>query len=395
MSKKNIITGLDIGSHNIKMVSAIRDQNNFETIKLTEAVSAEVRKGVVVDVSKVANLVEKMILKTEKKIDQKLDSLYLSINGSHLSCFFSPGVVSVSRADQKISQADKQRVLENCKILPLKSNQNKIIDIFPRGFTVDRENAVKDPVGLQGSRLEAEIMAVCGFSPYVENSVKTVLNNGLDVNQCLPAPIASAKAVLTAEDKEAGVLAIDVGASTTGIAVYEEGKLVHTKVFPIGSRNITYDIAIYFKIDVETAEKIKVEFGDLLSAKSKKIKVEGKEGEVSFSKAELKKVIEARIFEILKLIKRELKSIEKDSLLPAGVVLTGGGSKMSGLKELTKKELKLATRVGYPSYFGDEDPSFSNVYGLILRGMEEKVEEETFFSKILKIIKRVIKVFIP
>ncbi len=399
MNKKIILTGLDIGSHSIKMVSLVKNRGdkNFETIKIFEPISSQVRKGVVINVAETSKIIEKIIERMEKKIGEKIPEVYLSINGSHLSCFYSPGVVSVSRADQKISQEDIDRVLQNCKILPLKSNQNKIIDIFSKGFTVDGESKVKDPVGLKGSRLEAEITAVCGFSPYVDNSINTVLNSGLDIGRLLPSPIASANSVLTQEEKEAGCLLIDIGACTTGIAVYEEGNLIHTKVFPIGSRNITYDIAIYFKIDVETAEKIKIEYGDLLFGKDKKIKIEGKEDEVSFSKKDLKKVIEARINEVLKLIKNELKEINKESLLPGGIILTGGGSQMSGLKEITKKELKLSTRVASATSFGEEDPCFSVVWGLISETMKEDEEasESFFFLKIKNLFKKIIKIFTP
>ncbi|MDD5606469.1 MAG: cell division protein FtsA [Candidatus Pacebacteria bacterium] len=395
MSKKNILTGLDIGSHSIKMISVFKKpgSNDLELIKTTEPISSEVRKGVVIDVSGVAKKIEKMVSTIEEKVDQKLESVYLAINGSHLSCFFSPGVVSVSRADQKISQEDVERVLQNCKILPLKSNQNKIINIFSRGFNVDQEGKVKDPVGMQGLRLEAEIIAVCGFSPYLDNSVNSVINGNLDVEQCFPAPVASANAVLTEQDKEAGVLVIDIGACTTSLAVFEEGNLVHTKVFPVGSRNITHDIAVYFKIDIETAEKIKTEFGDLLSLKDQRIKVQTQEESVSFSKKELKKVIEARLLEILRLVKQELKLIDKNSL-PAGVVLTGGGSQMSGLKELAKKEFKLATRIGLVSQIND--PSFSTAWGLILEAQKEQEDEaDNFFLKIIGKFKKLIKIFTP
>lgn len=405
MPRPQIITGLDIGTNSIKMLSVAKrsKEGEPEVLSQHQEISFGVRKGVVIDVNKVAEIIASLAEKNKQDCERKIEMVYASIGGGHISCTFSHGLISVSRADRKISEEDIERVLQNAQIFPLSGNK-EIIEIFPSEYLVDGEKGIKEAVGLEGVRLEVNILALCGFSPYLKNSTQAILNSGIQSNYLIFSPLASARAVLTPREKELGVLLLDIGAGTTNLVVFEEGGLIHTAVLPVGSANITSDIAICLKTDIDIAEKIKLEFGTCdTSQKSskdeKKIKIEGEEL-LSFSKKTLHEIIEARVSEIFEFVNKELKKIARQELLPAGVVLTGGGAKLPGIKQLAKKELKLPCRIGVPRGFPPslEDPVFSVVCGLILEGMDTEGESESssiIRSGLKNNLKKLFKIFIP
>lgn len=408
MPKPHIITGLDIGSGTIKLLSVSRKagEKDFNILGYVKEASFGIRKGVVVDASKVAEIISSLVQRVKEETNQKIDNVYASIDGGHISCTCSHGLVSVSRADRKISEEDIDRVIQAAKTFSLPSNK-EIIDIFPKEFIVDGEKGIKEVAGMEGVRLEADVLILYCFSPYLKNSSQAILNSGLEINDLIPAPLASARAVLTPREKELGVVVLDIGAGTTGMAAFEEGGLIDVAIFPIGSGHITNDIAICLKTDIDTAEKIKLEFGSCRFSSSKmkkfnknerKIKIEGEEP-LAFSQKMLTEIIEARVCEIFHLVNKELKKVSSQGLLPAGVVLTGGGAKMPGIRELAKKELKLPCRIGSPRGFLSlqEDPSLSTVCGLIMQ--ETEVEESGIYPSSIGIIKdkvkKIFKIFIP
>jgi len=362
-----------------------------------------VRKGVVINVHNVSEIIENLVKKVKQDCGRKIEGVYASIGGCHIFCTSSRGLVSVSRADQRISEEDIERVLQNAQSFSLPANK-EILDIFPREFIVDDEGGVKEAVGMQGMRLETDVLVLCGFSPYLKNSTQAILNSDLRVNYSTPSPLAAARAVLTPREKELGVVILDIGAGTTSLAVFEEGSLIHVAIFPIGSGSITSDIAICLKTDIDVAEKIKLEFGSChAAAKShtdeKKIKIEGEEP-IIFSKKTLTDIIGARVSEIFSLANKELKKISRQNLLPAGVVLTGGGAKLPGIKELARKELKLPCRIGFPQGFPSfsEDSSLSVLCGLVLEGAEAEGGPEGPGPRaggVINKIKKFFRIFVP
>jgi len=407
MAKPYIVTGLDIGSGFIKMlaVSKKSPEDDFEIVGFAQAPSLGVRKGVVIDTQKVSRIISSLTEKINQDSGSSIEGVYAGFGGSHVFCTSSRGLVSVSRADQKISEEDIDRVLKAAKAISFSPNK-EIIEVMPKEFIVDGESGVKEALGMQGVRLEAEALILCGFSPYLKNSTNTILNSGLQVNDLILSPLASARAVLGQREKELGVCVLDIGAGTTDMAVFEEGSLIHTAIFPVGSGHITNDIAICLKTDIDTAEKIKLEFGscgvDSKKGKEKKIKMglnDESDGEEAlfFSKKELNSIIEARVIEIFDLTNKELKNISKQGMLPAGVVLTGGGAKLPGIKELAKKYLKLPCRIGVSkiSYNFQEDPSLSALYGLILEGVEAEGPVPAFGKGLKDKFRRMFRVFIP
>ena len=411
MAKPYIITALDIGSGSVKILSVLKKpgEQDFEILGQAQKTSYGIRRGVIIDVLKVAEVIVSLIRKVEQSCGKKIDNVYASVGGGHIFCTPSHGLVSVSRADQKISGEDIDRVLQAAQTFPLPSNK-EILETFPKEFIVDGEGGIKEAIGMQGVRLEADVLVLCGFSPYIRNSSKTILSSGLQINDLIPAPLASSRAVLTPREKELGVCVLDIGAGTTGISVFEEGSLIHAAIFPVGSGHITNDIAVCLKTDIDTAERIKIEFGTCrglfsqgkkLGKTEKRIKLEGEE-QLVFSKKMLAEIIEARVSEIFDLANKELKKISRQAQLPAGVVLTGGGAKIPGIRELAKKELKLPCRIGVPlglSAF-DQDSSLSTLYGLVLEGMdvEEEGERERYpgiGGRVGSFFKKIFRIFIP
>ena len=335
MASGNIVTGLDIGTYSIKALVAQRKGKDWEVLSYAEIPSFGLRKGAVVSVEETSKNMQMIMSGVEKDCNRRINSVFVNIGGSHLYVTPSDGIISVSRADQRISREDVERVLQATKAINIPHNE-EVLDVFVREYIIDDQKGIKQPEGLTGIRLEAKVLLLCYFQPYFTNLTQAVLNSKLQINDVIPSPLAAANAVLTPQQKELGVALIDIGAATTSLAVFEEGELIHLAVFPIGSANITNDIAIGLKTEVAIAESIKKQHGTCMFAKTekdkkdqsrKKIEVFDKSSSLNFTKKNLVDIIEPRVSEILDLIQKELKKINRQELLPGGIVLTGGGAK--------------------------------------------------------------------
>jgi len=406
MARNFNITGIDIGTGETKVLVARKKakEEKLEVLAGVKESSSGVRKGVVISPEEAAKVIKICLAGADRSLGKKINSAYVNIGGSHIFSNFSRGLVSVSRADRKISQEDVSRVIQAAQAISFSSNK-EILEVFPKEFIVDGDKGVKEPLETEGVRLEVEALILGGFSPYLKNLTKTVLNSGIHIDDLVITPLASSRAVLTKKEKELGVALVDIGAGTTSIAVFEESSLIHVAILPIGSSYITNDIAIGFKTDIDTAERIKLEFGScLLRSKEKKtrlhqpVKNKIKLDSISFSRKALIKIINARVSEIFSEVNKELKKIFRKDLLPCGVVLTGGGAKMQKIVELAKQEVKLPARIGYPTGFtpSQQDPSLSTVCGLVLLGADLESGESFSFGKgISSRLKKFFKIFIP
>jgi len=409
--KSKVITGLDIGTGSIKILTVQKKKrtSEFEVLGMSQVPSLGIRRGVVINPEETSQTIQSALEELQNFTGQRIDSAYINIGGNHIFTTFSKGVVAVSRADQKISQEDIDRVLQAAQTFSLPSNK-EILDVLPKEFIINGEKGIREPLGLQGIRLEAEILAFCGFSPYVKNLTSAVLNSGLQIDDLTVSTIAAARSVLKPRQKELGVCLLDIGAGTTGLAVFEEGDLIHTTIFPVGSGHITNDIAIGLRTDIDIAERIKLEFGSCpgrekrkktrQARQKKREKIEAIEGELlAFSPKMLNEIIEARVSEIFELANKELKKISRQGKLPAGIILTGGGAKLPKIVDLAKKELKLSCQIGIPGGISglEKDPSLSLVSGLVLRGTDSEEEKgpSLFGSGITSKIKRIFRIFIP
>jgi len=404
MSKKYFVTGLDIGTNNIKMLSVQKtDDQKFEIVSQVQVPSVGVRKGIVINVEETAKSIEQAVSEMQELSNHKIKDVFCGVGGSHIFIISGQGRVAVSRADETVSQEDIDRAVLAAGAVSLPPNK-EIIHTLPKEFVLDGEGGIKDVLGMKGIRLEAHTLLLGGFTPYIKNLTQTVLAADLGISDLILSPMASSRAILTPRQKELGVALVDIGGATTSLAVFEEGSLIHLNVLPIGSSHITNDIAIGLKIDIDLAEKIKLEYGTAIyqsSGKREMINIsEEVEEPISFSKKELAEIIESRLSEIFDLITKDLKSISKNQLLPAGIVLTGGGSKLPKIKDFVKRELKLPVQIGQMSEFTEplEDPAFSVCAGLVLLSQEDYGTEDQSFSSgsgFGSKVKKIFEKFVP
>ena len=416
MSKGNILIGIDIGTSSVKTVIAQKQNDDSKPLILGvgEAPSCGISNGIIVDLEEAAGAIMKSKEAAEKITGTPVESAYISINGNHIKSQSSKGVVAVSRADGEISEEDVGRVITAAQAISMPSNR-EIISVIPRNYTIDGQEKIKDPVGMNGVRLEVNTLVIEGTAPFIKNLIKCVQRCGIDADfeDLVFAPLAAAKAVLTKRQKELGVAVVDIGKGTTSLAVYEDGNLMYSAALPVGAGHITNDIAIGLRTSIDIAEKIKLEYGIALAqevAKKDKINIsdfdENEEGE--FSRKYIAEIIEARVEEIFFMVDKELKKIDRSGMLPAGIVLTGGGARMPEIVKLAKKVLRLPVQIGFPKELSGvvdkvDDPSFATVIGLI---MWEADENGMFssnsgrfklpsFGGIGQKIRKIFKMFLP
>src|SRR3989339_1551086 len=228
--KGNIVTGLDIGTHTIKALVAHKRQKDWEVLSFAEIPSFGLRKGAVVSIEETSKNIQMIMAGVEKDCGRKINFVFVNIGGSHLYVIPSDGIISVSRADNRISREDVERVLQATKAINIPHNE-EVLDVFPKEFIIDDQKGIKSPEGLTGIRLEAKVLLLCYFAPYFTNLTQAVLNSKIQINDVVPSPLAAANAVLTGQQKELGVALIDIGASTTSLCVFEEGELIHLAIF--------------------------------------------------------------------------------------------------------------------------------------------------------------------
>ena len=382
MSRKNIICGIDVGSSNVRTVIAqlISSEEKPRIIGVGVAPSLGVRKGVIVNIEETLEAVNESLEKAERTAGVTIDDAIVSIGGSHIFSQYSKGVIAVGRADGEVTEDDVERVISAAQAISIPANR-EIIHIIPKDYSLDDQKGIKDPLGMNGVRLEVDALIIEGSTPYIRNLSKCFQQAKIDVENFVLAPLASAKATLTKRQKELGVVLVDIGGGTTSIAVFEEDDLIASSVIPLGGNHITNDIAIGLRTSIDVAEKVKIEYGSSLPieiGKKEDINLAeidpSEEGMVS--RHHVAEIIEARLEEILNLVNKELKAIGKEKLLPAGAVLTGGTAKLPGAVDLAKEVLGLPAQTGFPVVLGGlvdkvDEPSFSTVIGLIIWGVEE------------------------
>jgi cell division protein FtsA len=382
---EEIYIGLDIGSTKVCCVVGLHEEGAAlpSVIGVGTAPTSGMRKGVVVDVEETVSSITAAVDEAERISGVAIDRATISIDGGHVASQNSKGVIAVGRADQEITVDDLVRVEEAATAIQLPPNR-EIIQVFPRSYSVDGQENIKDPVGMHGVRLEVESHIITGSVPAIKNLDRSIHQAGILVQGQVLVPLASARAVLTKRQKELGVALVDIGGGTTGVAVYEEGDILYSSVIPVGGGHITNDLAIGLKTNIDTAEKIKLKYvrAHLPKAtQAEKLQIEELSGDENVvSRKELQKIAGARLDEIFQLVRAELKKVGKDIMLPGGVVLTGGGAKMAGIEELAKERLQLPAVVGKPEGFSGivdriSDPAYSAPIGLMLENMGHGREE--------------------
>jgi cell division protein FtsA len=382
MNRPHTFTGIDIGSSAVRVIVAQKESDS-EDIKILGVGVVPMRgmqRGVITDVEEAVIALGEARDMAERVSGIMVERAYISINGSHLTSHNLRGIIAVSRADGEITPEDVDRVINAAQAISMPQNR-EILHVLPQNFIVDGQEHISDPVGMTGVRLEVEAHVVEGSAPFIKNLTKVVNQAGVHIEEFVFAPLSSALAVLDKRQKELGVVLVDLGAGTTSMVVYEENVLLHTSVMPVGASHITNDIAIGLRTSIDVAEAIKVSHGTALPdsvPQNETISVEGEGDEQeSISRKEVANIISARLEELLSFVDRELKAIGRSGILPAGVILTGGGAHMEGLVDLAKKKLRLPVRIGRPAMLEGlsdrtDEPEYSVGIGLIHFAIEQE-----------------------
>lgn len=379
MSRIRLLAGLDIGSSKIRTVVGTLDEKTQvpNVIGVGIAPSTGLRKGQIIDVEETINNITASLEDAERMAGEPVHHVFLGISGNHIESFNSKGVIAISSPGNEISEDDIDRVLEAAQAVAIPNNR-RILRIIPKSFIVDEQKGVKYPVGMTGIRLEVDAHIVTGMVPAVRNIEKCVLQAGVDISDVIPCMLASPEAVLSKRQKELGVVVVDIGSGGTSVSVFEEGTILHTAMIPVGGENVTNDIAIGLRTSVDTAEKIKIEYGSCIPDEVNDREIIdlsslSKIDMQKISKRHLIEIIEARYHEIFMLVKEELAKIHRDGMLPAGVVLTGAGIKIPGVIDLAREALNLPVQIGFPQNFDGvvdkiEDPAYATAIGLLIWG---------------------------
>jgi len=374
---KRFVTGLDVGTENVRAVIAtVSKDGEIAIVGYNEGKSGGMRKGIPANLAGPAEAIDKMLGDAERMGGYDVRNAYVSINGSTVISTLSSGMIAVGTAEHEINGEDLDRVEDVAVTGRIPANRD-VLDVVPLEYALDGQGGIKDPLGMAGARLEMRACVISALTPNCENLKRATMTADVKAERLVPAVVAAAKAVLTDRQRENGVAIVNIGAATTSVAVYEEGDLQYVGVVPAGSHNITNDLAIVLAIDPDLAEEIKTRFitGDFDSEKSLAIKV-GKNGERTFDRKEVEEVVKARLTEIFEEVRKKLKAAKYDQRLPEGIVLVGGGAKMRDIEIFAKKILEAAVKVGKPMNLNGvaeavQKPEFATAVGLALLAAED------------------------
>lgn len=382
---KNLIVGLDIGTSKVvAIVGEISIDNEIEIIGIGSNQSRGLKKGVVVNIESTVHSIQRAIEEAELMAGCEIHSVYTGIAGSHIRSLNSHGIVAIR--DNEVTHSDVDRVIDAAKAVAIPADQ-KILHILPQEFIIDNQEGVKEPIGMSGVRLEAKVHMVTGAVSAAQNIVKCVRRCGLEVDDIILEQLASSYSVLTEDEKELGVCMIDIGGGTTDIAVFTDGAIHHTAVIPIAGDQVTNDIAVALRTPTQHAEDIKVQYACALTQLAKQdetieVPSVGDRPSRRLSRQTLAEVVQPRYEELLTLVQAELRRSGYEGLIAAGIVLTGGSSKMEGVIDLAEEIFHMPVRLGIPQYVSGlsdvvKSPIYATGVGLLIFGKKQSQEGNT------------------
>lgn len=381
--KDRLIAGIDLGSSAIRLavgqIAQTADKREiFSIVGAVEVPSQGISKGAISSLEDAVTAISSCLEQAERQIGLPVAEAYIGLNGTYVTVQAAKGVIGVSRPDSEIREEDVNRVLESARSLINPANY-EVLHVLPRAFVIDGQAGIKDPVGMQGIRLEAEVHVIQGLTTHVRNLTNAVFRTGLDVTELVFAPLAASDAVTTPKQREVGVAVVNIGGATTSLVIYEEGELLHACVIPIGSDHVTSDIAIGLRTSLDVAEQFKRQHVSALAEKVAKydevdLQDLGADQSERVSPRFVSDIAQARVEEIFEKVEQELKKLNRSGMLPAGIILTGSGAKLRGIVDIAKKTLRLPVTLGTanqaPSPLTEviQDPSYSSAIGLVLWG---------------------------
>lgn len=380
MGSERVVCGLDIGTTKICALVCRRSNDaEDEIIGVGTAPSEGLKKGVVINLEKTIGSIQRAISSAEEMAGLEIKSVYAGIAGDHIKSINSRGVIAVSRSDNEISEYDVSRVIEAAKSFAIPGDR-EVIHVLPQEYIVDDQGGIKDPTGMSGVRLEAEVHIVTGATTSAQNIYKSIKRAGYEVRDLVLQPLASSLCVLHEDEKDLGTVLIDLGGGTTDIALFTDSSIRHTAVIGLGGRNITNDLAIGLRTPIDTAEQIKLDFGAAMmslvnSEEMISIPSVGERPSRDVSLGVVASIIQPRVEEIFKMVLLELKRTNFYQSVAGGIVLTGGGSMLRGIDVLAEQVFDLPVRVGTPRGFGGmsqivTNPMYSTAFGLVRYGID-------------------------
>lgn len=364
--------GIDVGTKNVRCVIGYIDADGDapKIVGVGTAPNSGMRKGTVTNLAGPAEAIDTALGAAERMSGHQVKTAVLSVNGSHLTSTKADGMITVGTTDNEVTPGDIVR-LEDMATTGKVAQNREILEIVAHSYRLDGQDNIKDPIGMTGTRLEIKANVVSGLLPHITNLQKLAEMAKVEVSSVVPAVLASAQAVLTENQRENGVAVLDIGAATTGVAVFEEGDLQYLSVIPLGGQNVTNDLAIGLRTDPEIAESVKLAHARFGGKKLGKVETKHEKKTYSFEQSEIDEIVGARYEEIFEAVAKELKKAGRAGKLPSGAVLTGGGANTKGLVDFTKEQLGVAARLGKPSEYGGasneiKGPEFSAASGLML-----------------------------
>ncbi|NNM00218.1 MAG: cell division protein FtsA [Gammaproteobacteria bacterium] len=375
-SDKNLVVGLDIGTSKVvAIVGEVGDGGEVEVIGIGSHPSRGLKKGVVVNIESTVQSIQRAVEEAELMAGCEIHSVYAGIAGSHINSLNSHGIVAIR--DSEVTASDVERVIDAARAVAIPADQ-KILHILPQEFIIDSQEGIREPIGMSGVRLEARVHMVTGAVSAAQNIVKCVRRCGLEVDDVILQQLASSQSVLTDDEKELGVCLCDIGGGTTDIAVFAQGAIHHSAVIPIAGDQVTNDIAVALRTPTHHAEDIKIKYACALTQLANpdetiEVPSVGDRPPRRLVRQTLAEVVEPRYEELFGLVHAELKRSGFEELVAAGVVLTGGGSKMEGAVDLAEEVFHMPVRVGAPQYVSGlvdviRNPVYATGVGLLLFG---------------------------
>ena len=406
--RKLAVIGIDLGTDSIKIVAleSVGGELFPRVVGAGAAAGRGMRRGAVIDHDELANAVREAKNALEKSTGLKNVEAHVALGGIGLNFQKAKGLVAVSRADGEITKEDMKRASQASETMLSRLQNKEIIHRIPLSYKIDNEASTHDPLGLTGSKLETETFFITVFAQNIKNLLKAMEETDIEVEEIAASPLAASRVALGRREKEIGGMVLDLGASTTSIVLFEEGLPYSLDILPIGSQHITQDIAVGFKVDLDEAEKLKINYGAVggEAENFSKKPARGSSGMEDlvyghYSRKKLSEIIEARLSDIFELVEKHLKKVERARLLPAGIFIVGGGANLPGIESFTKDSLDLPVRVAEPENLGGfkdkiKNPAWSVAVGTALMALE-KESSTSFFRSSGNPLLRWLRAFLP
>lgn len=380
--KKGILAAIDVGT--TKVCTTIAEVENGKILRIVGVgitPSSGMHKGLVVGIDDAKQSIRESVKKAEYAAGRRIESAYIGVTGRHVSSLNRRGAVTIARHDRMVRFNDLQRVLQSARTFHIPSGQ-RLLHIIPRSYAVDGSAGVRDPVGMHGYKLDVETHIITAAAASMKNIAKCIQGLGIGIEELVLEPLASSEAVLTEEEKQKGVILADIGGGTTDVAVFRDGSIWHTAIISVAGYQLTRDIAVGLGLPFNVAEELKKNHGGVLPIEGQletAKRVPGDGSSVSYQ--ELRRILRARVEEVLGLILLELPQSKYEALVPSGLVLTGGSSNLAGIDVLGRQILRLPVRVGVPVKtpgISDtlHDPAYATNVGLLLWGAKQQIAPE-------------------